>query len=361
MKTKIALIASILILSLVHTSFACTEFTVKAKDGSVVIGRSMELAIDTQSRIWFYPKGESHTSVIPKKGNGISWTSKYAFLGIDAFGEKELLVDGINEKGLAMEALFFSGVKYQEYVADKSIALNDLGVWLLGSFATVDEVKQALQDINIIGVYVKKLHAVQGLHLAAHDAQGNSIVIEFDENGNRTISDNPLGVMTNRPSIDWQLNNLRNYINLDNYDNKPKKLGAIEIESTGSGNGWHGIPGDWTPPSRFVRVALFANKAPQPKNVSEAITLANHVLYTVDIPHGLIVIKEPLWQTVSEQTQWVVMKDLANQKLYYRSYNDGALRVIDLNKLVQTSGKGFSPIPIENEATIMDVTAKLMN
>jgi len=168
-----------------------------------------------------------------------------------------------------------------------------------------------------------------------------------------------LGVMTNRPSLDWQLTNLRNYINLGNYDNKNKKLGEIEIEPTGSGNGWIGIPGDWTPPSRFVRVAMFTHRTPQPKNINEAIILANHVLFTIDIPHGLVLTKEPFWQTFSELTQWVVIKDLTNQKLYYRSYKDGTLRVVDLKKLALTPNKEYQPIAIENEATIIEVTDKL--
>jgi hypothetical protein len=51
------------------------------------------------------------------------------------------------------------------------------------------------------------------IHIAVHDTAGNNIVIEFIE-GKVNVYDNPIGVMTNAPTFDWHLTNLRNYVNL---------------------------------------------------------------------------------------------------------------------------------------------------
>lgn len=338
-------------------AFPCTDFQVKAKDGGVVIGRSMELSMDLESQIWIVPRREKRQSVISETQKGIAWTSKYGYLAIDSLNKKELISDGINEKGLSVEVLNFPGSVYQEYEPGKSLALTDLVPWMLGNFATVEEVKEAIAKIDVVSTDTSHM-PISGAHYAVHDANGSNIAIEFID-GRQKIYDNPLGVMTNRPNLEWHLTNLRNYINLDNYDNEPKVLGVMKIESLGTGNGWFGIPGDWTPPARFVRAAMFIHKAPQPQDISEALILANHVLYTVDIPRGLIVIKEPDGEAAFEFTQWVVLKDLTNKVLYYRSYKDGALKMIDLKKLNFAAGTVSKSIPIDSPPAINEVTEKL--
>ena len=354
---KTILLSVILSLLLQSTSFACTDFLVKAKDGSAVVARSMEFALPTKSNIRFFPKGDRIQSVIPEGQKGISWTSKYDYLGIDVFG-KENIVDGLNEKGLSVGGLFFTGSEYQKAEPGKSLALTDLAKWLLGNFETVDEVKGAIKSINVIGVSLPALKQVPGIHVAVHDANRNSIVIEFIK-GEQKIYDNPVGVMTNQPEFDWQLTNLRNYISMDSQDNKPIKLGEYEIKATGSGNGWFGLPGDWTPPSRFVRAALFVHKAPQPKDVAEALILANHISYTVDIPNGLIETDLMPGTLLPELTQWVVFKDLNNKILYFRSYNDGTLKMVDMKKL-KLSGPAEKSIPMDDvKPTVIDKTAEL--
>jgi len=343
---------------LAGAALACTDFQVKAEDGSVVIGRSMEFAIDLKSEVVAFPRGINYTSVNEKGVKGITWTSKYGFLAVDAFGEQEAIMDGMNEAGLSIEFLWFPGSQYQKAVPGKFIAVSDMAKWVLGSFATVDEVKQAVKKVKVISVYIEELNQAPGMHCAVHDAQGNNIVIEFI-GGETRVQDNPLGVMTNRPSIDWHLTNLRNYFSLAPEDITSRKLGGIEMESTGAGNGWLGLPGDWTPPSRFVKVAYLIHTAEPPKNAPAALNFAQHVMNTVDIPYGLV--KEHLaGRTIYGYTQWVVFKDLGNRVLYYYSYQDTALKKIEMRKLDLRAGTGMRSIPIESQSAILDVTGQLL-
>ncbi len=347
-------------LALTGVSFACTDFQIKAKDKSVIIGRSMEFGMSLKgSEVVVHPRGRKITSMTSKGKKGVSWTSKYAFLAIDCFEEKEAVIDGINEKGLAVEFLWFPISKYQEVVPGKFVSIADLGSWVLGNFATVDEVKAALPKVNVVGEYVPQFKSTIGLHMAVHDAKGKNIVVEFID-GKQMIHDNPIGVMTNMPDFEWQIQNLRNYVNLGPVNVESEKIAGVTIKKTGHGSGWLGIPGDWTPPSRFVRTARFVHASLTPKNAKEAVNLAEHILNTVDIPNGVLRDKVNMLITAYDYTQWIVIKDLTNKVLYYRTYDNLALRKVDMKKLDLSAGAEMKSIPIFGTDGIIDVTDRLL-
>ncbi len=349
----------ILCIILEGVSLACTDFQAKAKDGSVIIGRSMEFAMGMGSEVVVHPKVTKAASMTPDGKTGISWTPKYGYLGINAFGEKQALLDGLNQKGLSIEFLWFTESKYQEAKNGDWLAITDLGHWVLGNFATVDEVKKALPLVTVVGVYVPQLRMVPGFHAAVHDAGGKSIVVEFI-NGETKIYDNPIGVMTNKPTFDWHLTNLRNYVNLDPYDKEEKMIAGVKINPAGSGTGWLGMPGDWSPPSRFVRTVMIVNSADPVSNAAEAVNLAEHILNAVDIPMGVIKTRHLENKDMIDYTQWIVIKDLTNKVLYFRSYQDLALKRVDMKKLNFNRGAKMKTIRIESGIrTILDMTEKL--
>jgi len=340
-------------------SIACTDFQVKAKDGSVIIGRSMEFAMGADSEVVVCPRTGKVVSTTPDGKTGISWTPKYGYLGINAFGEKQALLDGLNEAGLSIEFLWFTESKYQEAKDGNWLAVTDLGHWLLGNFTTVDEVKKALSHVKVVGAFVPQLNMVPGFHVAVHDAKGNNIVVEFI-NGETKIYDNPIGVMTNKPTFDWQLTNLRNYVNLDPYDKEGKTIAGVNVNPTGSGTGWLGMPGDWSPPSRFVRTVMIVNSADPVNNAAEAVNLAEHILNAVDIPMGVIKTRHLEDKNMIDYTEWIVIKDLTNKVLYFRSYQDLTLKRVDMKKLNFNLGAEMKTIRIESGIrTILDMTEKL--
>ncbi|MBU0652358.1 MAG: linear amide C-N hydrolase [Proteobacteria bacterium] len=67
---------------LAGTSPACTDFLVKATDGTVVVGRSMEFALGIDSNIVVYPRVTKMVSQGPDNATGISWQPKYGYLGV---------------------------------------------------------------------------------------------------------------------------------------------------------------------------------------------------------------------------------------------------------------------------------------
>ena len=355
-KTAVLILAVCLFIP--SAAFACTDFALKAKDNTVINGRSMEFPIDLKSEVLIVPRGVQHTCTDNKGVKGASWTSKYGFLGISAFGIKDCLVEGFNEKGLTVGGLVFGGAEYQKAVNGIFIPVDRLAAWILGNFATVEDVKAALPKVTVCEPDIKKLKSL-GMHIAVHDAAGKNLVIEF-VGGKVNVYDNPVGVMTNSPDFPWMITNLRNYINLDSLNRAPKTLDSVRIEPTGVGSGLLGLPGDWTPPSRFVRMAICKDAALKPKNAKEAINLAEHLLNIVDIPKGVIKEKPEPFITMYGYAQWVIIKDLTNKVLYYKTYDNSAWKSVDLKKFDLRPGTPIKSLSIDsNYLSVTDVSEQL--
>jgi len=344
-------------------AIACTHFKITAQDGTVVIGRSLEFGPNLESNIITVPRDTAFDNKAPDGSAGVSWKNKFGYVDLNGF-QLPLAVDGMNEKGLSIGALYFPNkIQYQTVSTgeDKhALPYYAFGDWVLGNFSTVAEVKAALPTLR---VYAKALE-VQGkpttfpLHYVITDASGQSAVVEFVD-GKMNVYDNKLGVFTNAPSFPWQLTNLRNYANLSPYSPAAVKVDGIEYSATGQGAGMFGLPGDTSPPSRFVKIAFLVDTAKEVPDAAGALNLAQHIMNNVDIPFGLVRgVKgdnSPL-----ESTQWVVFKDLKNHVLYFKSYDNQTLQAIYLDKLNFAKGAKSMKLPVENkQLPIADVTSQL--
>ena len=207
-----------------------------------------------------------------------------------------------------------------------------LSQWILGNFATVQEVQEALDNGSFPLVFNQTVEKENlpplELHYTVNDKTGAGIIIEFINKG-RTVYENTVGVCTNSPPYDFHMINLRNYVELNNTAHEPLQLGGDVFKPIGQGSGLLGTPGDLTPPSRLVRAATLTHFAAPVNTSDKAVNLAIHILNTVDIPHGV---------AGEDYTNWIVAKDLTHKALYYRTYNDLTVRVIYLDK-VQPQGK----------------------
>lgn len=342
-----------------HPSEACTNFLIKARDGTMVNGRSMEFAQPMASLAVVHPRGEQLQSTAPGGGKGLAWTSRYGYVMLTSMG-KEGPNDGMNEQGLSLGFLWFPETRYQSISAEqsgKAIEVLDFGAWLLGNFASVTEVRQEVAKVKVWGQVNPLLKGIPPLHVSLLDASGKGLVIEFAD-GQMNLYDNPDGILTNSPAFPWQLTNLRNYVNLGAVDVKPLTINGRALPPTGHGAGMLGVPGDATPPSRFVRTFFNTHNAAPVKDAAGAVNLAEHVLNAVDIPQGTDRLSG---KTVAgDYTQWTVIKDLTHRVLYYRSYGDLSLKLIDLKKLDFAPGAPAKSISIVGSAdAVEDVTGKM--
>ena len=319
-------------LALPSMAQACTAILIKAKDGTPVYGRTLEYAIAIQPDLVVVPRNYHYVATRPAGMPGISWTSRYAMVGVMSFGQP-FVSDGMNEKGLAGGGLYLPG--FVGYAPAKganpqsSLAPWEFLTWVLTNFATVQEVKEAVANntISIIDLPAPIVNFILPLHFALSDATGASIVIE-SIGGKLKVYDNPVGVLTNSPTFDWQLTNLRNYIKLSPVDATNLTINGQSFAPLGQGSGMLGIPGDPTPPSRFVRAVAYVMSAKPVDNGPETVRLAEHIMNNFDIPIGYISSSDVNGQL--EYTQWTAFADLRAKKYYIKSYQDEVLRSVDL-------------------------------
>ncbi len=177
------------------------------------------------------------------------------------------------------------------------------------------------------------------LHFLLHDATA-SVTIEFHADGMRVL-DNPVGVGTNSPYLDWHLTNLRNYVGIS-AENPTQKVKDTNLTPLGQGGGLLGLPGDYTPPSRFVRAAALVLLVGKPKNAADAENLCMHMLNTFDIPSGLVVEDMGNGKMVPEVQVWVTVSNLTDGRYAYRTIDDGTPYVIDLATTDFTTGRRVS-------------------
>jgi choloylglycine hydrolase len=324
-----------LILLAVQSADACTSIRIKTADDLVFYARTMEGAVDYQSKVTVVPKGTIYHGTLPDNStNGLAWSVNYGFVGMNAFGSP-LLTDGMNEKGLAVGNLFFPDyAEYQTFDPKKSavtLAQYEVGTWLLSTCATVEDVRQEISKVQVVQGPKEAYFAP--LHFAVHDAKGNSLVIEFVK-GKLHIYDNPLGVMTNSPSFDWMITYLSNFVNLSATNVPQIDLSGTVIKQFGQGSGLVGLPGDFSPPSRFVRMVAFTQSALPVKGAPAGLNMAMTIINNVDIPPGSVREKEEKG-TFYDITQWVVVADLTGKKYYFHSHDNKNWRSIDLMKALQ--------------------------
>jgi choloylglycine hydrolase len=330
-------ICALLLGSAARPAEACTGIRLIAVDGTVVYARTLEFGIDLHSEIMMVPRGYARIGTTPDGKPGLKWTAKYASVGMNGVG-LPVLFDGLNEKGLAAGLFYFpTSAGYMPYTAadaPKTIAQWEVSSWILENFASVAEVKANIGNIVVPAVVFAGWGFSPEAHYVVHDASGNSIVIEYI-GGKLHVDDDMLGVVTNSPAFDWQMTNLRNYVNFSMANVAPVKVGPITLTPFGQGSGMLGLPGDFTPPSRFVRAVAFSQSILPSATGSDAVLEAFHILNQFDIPKGAARDREKdaHGNTLADYTLWTAASDLKAMRYYFRTYDNSQIRVVDLMKM----------------------------
>ena len=359
MKTRLfaILLAVMTAMTLTPAARACTGITLNAQDGSVVRGRTGEFGTPLDIRVVIVPKGMEMDGGAVTGAKPAAWTTRHGMVGVNAHGESAAL-DGLNDAGLSVAAFYFPD--YAEYPevtgADDGNVVSPLYFvnYLLTRCASVKEVREAAGRVKVAGAKLKEWGGiVPPFHWIATDRSGASIVIE-PVGGKLVIHENPLGVITNSPTFDWHMTNLRNFIYLNPLNVPPVKLDKIEFRQLGQGSGLGGMPGDFTPPSRFVRAAVYSQSVFPMATGRDAVLQAFHILNQFDIPQGASVGMVE-GKREADITQATLVADLKALKLYVTNYASRRIKMIDLNR-VDFSGSKVVQIDLPAKETIDDLT-----
>jgi choloylglycine hydrolase len=377
----------------------------------VVNARSQEFSEPLGYRVMFRKKGVMVKLTLPTKCPDVAMPtvealanpttvffgeSRYDYMGIimTTVGDKDgvksgtaistSVFDGMNSAGLSAGSLNFPGASYQPPkeagTGTENVFVGFFVDWMLSNFATCEEIKTAFKEDrvrvvaqNTAGFDEREAEAAVHQHYAVHDAKGNSLVIEFIDN-KAVVTDNPIGVMTNLPVFSWHLTNLGLYTRLTNFstthdeaanfdgviygppgsatpeafDKKtPPSPQYFSTGIPGMGDGLIGIPGDFRPPSRFVRTAYMKKFAVPPTTASEAVSEGFHLLNGVDMVKGASA-ERANGVTKYDTAQIIFVKDLANKKFYLRMYESPMPYVIPFDGCPHfAAGSSNSPDGVE--------------
>jgi choloylglycine hydrolase len=349
------ILAAFAVLSFAIPSNACTGITLTAQDGAVVYGRTLEWgAFDIHSRLMIVPRGQNLSAKMEDGEPGMTWKSKYGFAAIDGL-KKPIAIDGINEKGLAVGIFYHPGyASYQVFdpaARFESLGPVDVANYLLSQFATAEEARAGMADVRVVGVTEPAIGFPAPAHFLVTDSSGEAFVIEFID-GKTTLYDAPLGVITNSPTYDWHMTNLRNYVNLSAVAIPTKAVEKLEFSPLGAGSGMIGLPGDFTPPSRFVRAVAFSATARPTKTGDETVYELFRILDNFNVPLGAAEgssLDTGEGSGMRSATLWTTAIDTRNRKFYYHTMHNRRVRMVDLNKIDFGALDGLKFLPLDRE------------
>lgn len=377
-KIAVATTAAVL-LGPVQSLFACTSLLYTDANGAHYAGRTLELPLEMPYQVRFTPQNTTFGSEAAHH-HALDFKSKYAFLSInvpDPLNKELKVVDGMNEKGLNFGMLAYAttdGPADHFQTNQAVLAAIDLGAWTLAQFATVAEVKEALETQPVLVTALLPLGLMKTpFHYTLHDATGASIVVEFS-NGQQHVYDNPVGVMTNSPSLPWHLTNLGNYTYLNNMDKSTAEFNGQHFSQPDSGIATEGLPSSNTSVGRFVRAVYYSQFTEKVKTPEKAVNTLAHIMNNFDRPRGATVYSrigasamDMLAPSVgdnpdhiSEYTSWITLSDLQQGHYYVRTYADLNYGRLDLAPLIKNGKTKQIALDKLDHTKGLDLTEQLL-
>ncbi|MCI3145049.1 choloylglycine hydrolase [Bacillus cereus] len=250
----------------------------------------MDFTLDFNQEVIIVPRSYRWNNI-----TGEIIETKQAVIGMGInYQERVILADGVHEAGMTCATLYFPGfATYNESIDDNktNLAPFDFVAWSLTQFNSIKELRKSVDSISFLDVPLPILGLTPPLHWIIADKWGECIVLEPTTEGLK-VYDNPLGVMTNSPEFNWHLQNLRQYIGLRSQPYESTQWGDLSLSAFGQGSGSIGLPGDFTPPSRFVRAAYGKQNIQDIHNEEEGVSAIFHILSNCELPKGGVITEE---------------------------------------------------------------------
>eukprot|EP00933_Yihiella_yeosuensis_P043004 TRINITY_DN376_c0_g1_i1.p1 TRINITY_DN376_c0_g1~~TRINITY_DN376_c0_g1_i1.p1 ORF type:complete len:381 (-),score=41.60 TRINITY_DN376_c0_g1_i1:429-1571(-) len=346
--------ASILACSYVEIPFPSDKNTTH------LVARTMELGNEFQRTSYII-------EVVPAGDGGVTYgyLSPTTLMTLPGGIKLKIVLEGMNEKGLTISGLAFDESEYEPFSqpGKEDVEFLEVCARVLAHCDSVDSALRYLETVSVVG---SKFETGLGkLHWAITDSTSRSVVVEYIR-GKRVVSENHPRVMTNDPDLQWQWRNLNLYVNLSpDYPEQNKFLSvdtgnqAIGAIPRAIGHGWNlwGLPGDFSPPSRFVRLFYlrgYALRARAPKSLADAIVLGTALLNNVFIPFGTLAPDPNIIFDHPEYTPYAVLKSSEKKVMLIRGYRNSQWRKIDLAKLDFSKGQTW---PLDDgHLGVLDIT-----
>lgn len=260
----------------------------------------------------------------------------YAIIGMaHIHNDYPMYYDAMNEYGLGMAGLNFVGnAKYNEVIEGKeNVAQFEFISFILSTCKNVLEAKNKIKEINLVKTPYNEYYPAAKLHWTLRDTN-DCIVVEAMEDGIH-IYDNKTGSLTNNPPFNYQLENLKNYVSLNN--DEPNKSFSFNEAFYSRGMGSVGLPGDLTSQGRFVRVVYTAHFSVASPDENSSVNQFFHILESVWQTRGLCKINDKY-----EITIYASCMNLNEGIYYYKTYDNPQISAVYLKNENLNSSKLIS-------------------
>lgn len=330
-------------------AFGCSAFSWETEDGKHLWGRNFDFnQIAQGSRITYMPRGAAF-AVCSGEGEGAWDTAVYRESRYAAVGTGLLIgpsapafYEGMNEKGLMGGQLYYRNfARFQKEARPGTLPLQPpfAVTYLLATCATVEEAAAGLQS-RVSLVHRPLLGTVPPIHWIFTDKTGESIVVEPDEEGLH-IYRRTMGVMTNSPGYPWHRLNLLNYAQIRERDYDALAMNGDCLESCFSGSGAFGLPGDWSSPSRFVRLSFLKKYGLKGKDEMEGVSHMFRLFQSVAFPLGMVKVGEAGEAAARDAgvipydyTVYTAVMCAESLRFYWNSYRNQRVQYVDLHALM---------------------------
>lgn len=260
----------------------------------------------------------------------------YAIIGMaHIHNDYPMYYDAMNEYGLGMAGLNFVGnAKYNEVIEGKeNVAQFEFISFILSTCKNVLEAKNKIKEINLVKTPYNEYYPAAKLHWILRDTN-DCIVVEAMEDGLH-IYDNKTGALTNNPPFNYQLENLKKYVSLNN--DEPNKSFSFNEAFYSRGMGSVGLPGDLTSQGRFVRVVYTAHFSVASPDEKSSVNQFFHILESAWQTRGLCKINDKY-----EITIYASCMNLNEGIYYYKTYDNPQISAVYLKNENLNSSKLIS-------------------
>jgi len=311
----------------------CTAITLQTVQGENFIGRTLDFSYQLQPHFYFVSRNYQWRNAV----TGRLERDQYSFIGIGQKVDGILgFIDGVNEHGLAAAALYFAGyASYDTAACDSSaiqVASYDFLHYILGNCASAENFCAQMNRVRIIGMTDPLTQTVAPLHWIVTDRTGQCIVLEQTERGTELFA-NPMGVLANSPDLRWHMTNLRNYMEATPRQIEEIDWGGVRLSPFGQAGGTVALPGGYTSPERFARVAYLKSHIPQPESSHAAIFSFFQIMKGVSIPKGVVVTD----RGTDDYTQYTALINTNSGEYFFNTYENLQIKKVSLQTLKTSS------------------------
>lgn len=303
----------------------CTAVSFVTKDH--YFGRNLDYEFSYEESITVMPRNYRQ-NVKRNMGN------RYAMIGMAYVANKyPLFYDAVNEKGLCMAGLLFAGnavYSHEKKRKKDNVASFEFIPWILGQSKDVEEAKKLLGRINLTDEAFCEDLPPSPLHWMIADGD-RTIVVEAVADGIK-IYDNPVHVLTNNPTFDFQLMNLNRYMALSAYEPVNAFADEAGLTAYSRGMGALGLPGDLSSTSRFVKAAFTRMNSVCGESERESVSQFFHILGSVYQQRGCVRMKQDNGEIAYEKTIYSSCCNATKGIYYYITYDNSSICAVDMHK-----------------------------